>query len=104
MPDDARLADIARLPGGELRLTLEGLGRMQLDSLVRRDPFWLGTGRVAEETGTDGDDAGLLAQWKSPERVYLIIEQERLPHWQQVLPPGARTVVAAGTRLVLCNQ
>jgi hypothetical protein len=50
------------------------------------------------------DDAGLLAQWKSPSRVYLIIEQERLPHWQQALPPGARVVVQAGTRMVLCNQ
>jgi hypothetical protein len=50
------------------------------------------------------DDAGLESQWKSAQRVYLIIDEDRLPHWQAQLPPGARLVNKSGTRLVLCNQ
>jgi hypothetical protein len=50
------------------------------------------------------NDAGLLAAWQSGRRVYLIIEESRLPYWRGVLPPGARVVNAGGTRLVLCNQ
>jgi 4-amino-4-deoxy-L-arabinose transferase-like glycosyltransferase len=55
-----------------------------------RDYFW--------------DDAGLESQWKSAQRIYLIIDEDRLPYWQSQLPPGARLVNKSGTRLVLCNQ
>jgi hypothetical protein len=55
-----------------------------------RDYFW--------------DDAGLESQWKSTQRVYLIIDEDRLAYWQAQLPPGARLVNKSGTRLVLCNQ
>ena len=50
------------------------------------------------------DDAGLQKAWASGHPVYLIIEQSRLAHWQQLLPPGARVVDKAGTRMVLCNR
>ena len=50
------------------------------------------------------DDAGLESQWKSAQRVYLIIDEDRLAYWQSQLPPGARLVNKSGTRLVLCNQ
>jgi hypothetical protein len=50
------------------------------------------------------DDAALKAAWLSPHPVYLIIEQNRLAHWQSFLPPGARVVNKSGTRLVLCNR
>ena len=50
------------------------------------------------------DEAGLVAQWKSPRPVYLIVEESRLGHWQALLPPGARVVDRSGTRLVLCNR
>ncbi len=50
------------------------------------------------------DDAGLEARWKSAQRVYFIIDEDRLAYWQAHLPPGARLVIKSGTRLVLCNQ
>jgi hypothetical protein len=50
------------------------------------------------------DDAGLESQWKSGQRVYFIIDEDRLAYWQGQLPPGARLVNKSGTRLVLCNQ
>jgi 4-amino-4-deoxy-L-arabinose transferase-like glycosyltransferase len=50
------------------------------------------------------DNAALESQWKSAQRVYLIIDEDRLAYWQSQLPPGARLVNKSGTRLVLCNQ
>ena len=49
------------------------------------------------------DNDVLLAQWKSGQRVYFIIDEDRLAYWQGSLP-GARMVNKSGTRLVLCNQ
>jgi 4-amino-4-deoxy-L-arabinose transferase-like glycosyltransferase len=49
------------------------------------------------------DENGLLAQWHSSQRVYFIIEEDRLDYWQKTLP-HARTLIKSGTRLVLCNQ
>jgi 4-amino-4-deoxy-L-arabinose transferase-like glycosyltransferase len=49
-------------------------------------------------------DVGLESAWRSGQRVYFIIEQDRLSYWQGALPPGARVVNQSGTRLVLCNQ
>lgn len=50
------------------------------------------------------DDAQLAQAWRSAQPVYLIIEQERQAHWQELLPPGVRVVNKSGTRLVLCNH
>jgi 4-amino-4-deoxy-L-arabinose transferase-like glycosyltransferase len=50
------------------------------------------------------DDAALQKAWRSPRSVYLILEESRLAHWQDLLPPGARIVDKSGTRLVLCNR
>jgi 4-amino-4-deoxy-L-arabinose transferase-like glycosyltransferase len=50
------------------------------------------------------DEAGLLAAWHSAHPVYLIVEESRLAHWQNLLPPDARVVNKSGTRLVLCNR
>jgi hypothetical protein len=50
------------------------------------------------------DDAGLQKAWRSPQPVYLILEESRLAYWQGLLPPGARVVNKSGTRLVLCNR
>ena len=55
-----------------------------------RDYFW--------------DEAALESEWRSGQRVYLIIDEDRLAYWQGVLPPGARVVNKSGTRLALCNQ
>jgi 4-amino-4-deoxy-L-arabinose transferase-like glycosyltransferase len=54
-----------------------------------RDYFW--------------DDAGLLQAWNSGRPLFLIVEQERLAHWQAVLPT-VHVVDQAGTRLVLSNR
>src|SRR5262245_34223131 len=58
----ARVVDVTRLPGGELRLSLEGLGRLRLDALVQTNPFWLASGSVAEELNEEVAEAKLLAQ------------------------------------------
>jgi 4-amino-4-deoxy-L-arabinose transferase-like glycosyltransferase len=50
------------------------------------------------------DNAAFESEWKSGRRVYFIIDEDRLTHWQSQLPPGARIVDKSGTRLVLCNQ
>jgi 4-amino-4-deoxy-L-arabinose transferase-like glycosyltransferase len=50
------------------------------------------------------DEPAFLSLWKSPRPVYLILNQDRLGHWKELLPPGARQVFAAGQRLVLCNH
>jgi hypothetical protein len=50
------------------------------------------------------DDAGLAGAWKSGTRVYLIVEEERLGHWQAELSPAPRIVNRSGTRLVLATR
>lgn len=50
------------------------------------------------------DEAGLLSEWKSAHPVYFIVEESRLPHWQNLLPGSQRIVDKSGTRLVLCNH
>jgi len=57
-----RVTDIARLPGGEYRVALEAVGRLELGAFVRKDPFWLIEGAVAAETGGDTEDARLVAR------------------------------------------
>src|SRR4051812_34588311 len=58
----ARVVEVARLPNGDHRLSLEGLGRMRMTALVRRDPFWLAEGTVIEETGGKSSEAELFAR------------------------------------------
>jgi hypothetical protein len=50
------------------------------------------------------DDAGLQAAWSSGAPVYLIVEETRLPFWQQQLSPRPRLVKESGTRAVLANR
>jgi len=58
----ARIMNIARLSGGELRVTLQGLDRFVFRTLVQAEPYLLADGEPAVETGTDSDEARLLAQ------------------------------------------
>jgi ATP-dependent Lon protease len=58
----ARVVDLARMQTGDYRVTLEGVGRLRLGAIVRRDPFFLAEGAVAEEIGADTDDARLLGR------------------------------------------
>ncbi|HZF51677.1 MAG TPA: endopeptidase La [Polyangiaceae bacterium] len=58
----ARIMNIVRLSSGELRVTLQGLDRFTLRSLVQTEPFWLADGELAAETGADSHEARLLAQ------------------------------------------
>jgi ATP-dependent Lon protease len=57
-----RVVEIARLPSGDYRVSLEGVGRMRMQALVRRDPFWLAEGSALEETGGDTEEARLFAR------------------------------------------
>jgi 4-amino-4-deoxy-L-arabinose transferase-like glycosyltransferase len=50
------------------------------------------------------DDAGLAAAWSSAAPVYLIVDEDRLDHWQAELSPAPRIVQRSGTRLVLANR
>lgn len=50
------------------------------------------------------DEAGVHRAWDSSLPVYLIIEQDRLKHWQALLPGNIRVVNKGGTRMVLCNH
>jgi 4-amino-4-deoxy-L-arabinose transferase-like glycosyltransferase len=49
------------------------------------------------------DDAAVEKAWGSSQRVYLILDEERLSYWQGQLT-GARVVTQGGTRVVLCNR
>ena len=50
------------------------------------------------------DDAALAGAWRSATPVYLVIEDDRLAHWQSELSPVPRIVNRSGTRLVLANR
>ena len=49
------------------------------------------------------NDASLVKAWDSAAPVYLIIEQDRLAHWEALLP-GWHLVQQSGTRVVLTNR
>jgi 4-amino-4-deoxy-L-arabinose transferase-like glycosyltransferase len=49
------------------------------------------------------NDAAVQKAWASNKPVYLIVDDERLPYWQGVLP-GARLYSKGATRDVLCNR
>jgi ATP-dependent Lon protease len=70
-----RVAEIARLQNGDFRIALEGVGRMRLTGLVRRDPYWLATGEVVEELPFHAAEANLFAA---------ALEDERHPHLPRV--------------------
>jgi ATP-dependent Lon protease len=56
-----RVVDIARMPGGEYRISLEAQGRFALTSLSADGNFWLAEGTAIEEQNGDTQDARLLA-------------------------------------------
>jgi ATP-dependent Lon protease len=58
----ARVNEVIRLQGGDFRLTLEGLARFTISTLVRRDPFWISEGTLAEESSGDSEEARLFAR------------------------------------------
>jgi 4-amino-4-deoxy-L-arabinose transferase-like glycosyltransferase len=50
------------------------------------------------------DDTGLESAWASSQRLYFIVEEDRLPYWRARLSPAPRVVKRSGTRYVLCNR
>ncbi|HMJ57439.1 MAG TPA: endopeptidase La [Polyangiaceae bacterium] len=56
-----RVVDIARLPGGEYRLSLEALNRFKLTNVSVDGTFWLAEATVIDEQNEDTQDARLLA-------------------------------------------
>lgn len=58
----ARVAQIVRVSDTSFRLSLEGLGRFELTSLVQSDPFLRVDGEVLSERNSDQSESRLLAQ------------------------------------------
>jgi ATP-dependent Lon protease len=56
-----RVVEIARLPGGEYRLSLEALNRFKLTNVSVDGTFWLAEATVIDEQNEDTQDARLLA-------------------------------------------
>jgi hypothetical protein len=53
------------------------------------------------------DENTVLTKWADPEVVYLIIDQDRVPHWQKVITDKFHIfhqVTATGTCVVLSNE
>ncbi len=57
----ARVVEITRLPGGEYRLTLEGLNRVALTRTLSDGLFWLGEGTQIVEAPGDTEEVQMLA-------------------------------------------
>jgi ATP-dependent Lon protease len=57
-----RVVEIARQNPQVFRLNLEGLGRMQLESLDSTEPYWRGSGTLIEDIGAADEEALLRAQ------------------------------------------
>ncbi len=56
----AKIVEIHRQPGGDYRLTIEGLERFGLGELVRSDPFWLADGEPLADVCADDEEAHAL--------------------------------------------
>ena len=56
-----RVVDIARMPGGEYRISLEGLDRFTLDSVSVDGNFCVAKGSLLPEQGENTEEARLLA-------------------------------------------
>jgi hypothetical protein len=53
------------------------------------------------------EESAALEQWSAPRPVFLIIEQDRISHWQDLLTKRFHVyhqVATCGTYVVLCNQ
>jgi ATP-dependent Lon protease len=56
-----RVLETVRLPNGEYRLSLEGLGRLSLGSVLPGGAFWRGEGTLVEELNEESEEARMLA-------------------------------------------
>jgi hypothetical protein len=53
------------------------------------------------------DEKGVLQKWADPDRIYLIIDQARIPYWQNLLTERFHIyhqVTTCGTYVVLSNE
>jgi 4-amino-4-deoxy-L-arabinose transferase-like glycosyltransferase len=67
------------------------------------DPFVRRLGALKLQAGEEG----VLSRWKKAEPVFLIIEQNRLPHWQRLIAERFHIyhqVTTCGTYVVLTNE
>ena len=56
-----RVLETVRLPNGEYRLSLEGIGRMTLTNALTGGSFWRGEGTAPAEQNADSEEGRLLA-------------------------------------------
>ncbi len=57
-----RVMNMTKLSSGEYRVSLQGIDRFALQSLVGMSPYWLAEGEPVQETGADSEEAHALAQ------------------------------------------
>jgi 4-amino-4-deoxy-L-arabinose transferase-like glycosyltransferase len=51
------------------------------------------------------DEQTVITNWSGPQRIYLLIEEEREPHWREILPAGAvEKLTTCGTTVLLSNR
>jgi len=63
--------------------------------------------RIPGGTSVSIDEGAILRHWGDPQAIYLIIKQERVPYWQQLLTSRFHIyhqVAALGQHVVLTNQ
>jgi hypothetical protein len=62
---------------------------------------------IASGTNASLDEEAILRHWGDPQGIYLIIEQDRVPHWQRVLTTRFHIyhqIMATGRYVLLSNQ
>jgi hypothetical protein len=63
--------------------------------------------RIPGGTSVSIDEGAILRHWGDPQAIYLIIKQERVPYWHQLLTSRFHIyhqVAALGQHIVLTNQ
>jgi len=58
----ARVVEVQRASGHELRLTIEGVGRARISKVRSMDPYFVAEGELLDETDSNTEEAKLLAE------------------------------------------
>ncbi len=75
--------------------------------LVNQDPASEPGARLDEAPDIFLDEAAVTAQWEQSNRIYLLVEQNRVPHWRALLAAqGAKAeeLTTCGTTVLLTNR
>jgi hypothetical protein len=75
--------------------------------LVNQDPEAEPGARLLKTPDIFLDENKVLQDWRGPERVYLLVEAERVPHWHNLLGGEGQQVAqltTCGTTTLLSNR